>query len=1666
MDLNDCTISNRKGLIGSNDIVQLLLVLLVLVVFSNPHCSLGVSKSFLQRAHAPLARFAIAPGRFAIARLRKNWFYGCISSTSTCLDLISLSFTMADTRALSSGRRRRREEEEEERQEGDGAFEIREDDFIFRVTLEQSARWRVFRTDRRLYRVRFSSGGSTSHLLANLRVSRLLAKVLFSLLRDIRTHHLDHGRPREALLFLSLRADELDYPINSSAGPLFGGQTSDDVALDLLEKLAHALTSKQSLNLDRGFEIQAIVVDDTDPRLIWSVSGGGRPALYRGERMWDFCPPAKWDRQGHLSGKKFLKAAPLMCGDPVFKDCCLLASIAICLSYNAHMRRCRLLRLKLPCEPEGSWKTIQRLNESNEARRRFAHKALRSDMEMLVLQTGLDVSVFQNYQFGDDRLRHEVDKLNIRLSILKDSEACRAIFSHPMVYKGDREPVTVLAVALFDKSPEESLGITHAVSVLSPESLSSYTLGVNARCTFCDKYFSREYLHTHHCPSIPKCKKCKMPLLPPNAYLDERVEKHYCEGRVGENTRCEKCEKYFDSKRCFTAHKKFCKDTSARCEECGSFYKVKKGEKQSVARRRHKCNQMYCRTCRKMVSVHTAGNRHGTHNCVMAKPALQLKIEKLAVYDTETRLDQNGEHKVNALGMSFETGRGVFSEVYFYDDRMDHPEDGREVAACLNTKYWPDGTDVAFLQPGRRKKAVMNSLMIETSTCESVFEEGVEELLGNDEETAEVENDTMFDSEARETRHLSDDDNERSYKAPKRKLRRFLTVRERQEEEEEDEVEEEENGRTALDKFLDFILCPEFYGYVFLAHAGSRFDSILILNALKSRKVRVEVLMDGQKLLHLKVVSLKIRFIDSYRYIKLPLDGFVKRFPQLLDGGAAEGKGLFPFKMNRPDNYEYDGCFPPKDEFVDEFSSRKSVKKYEEFRESWPSEKRWVLKHELHKYLVQDVRTLRGGVLAFIEEFYTFQMDLNASCGADTPILFHPFASPFFTKSAFVHAVWQHHEMKEEDLYLLQNQRNARKTSRLEMEWLLWMQHSQGVSIQTQFTHSSGQAKLGPYYPDGLELLAGGERRVYEFNGCAVHFHAGEKSDCPSSRQFLPGDKNPFGLRCDLALSAWKKKKEYYASLLGVTVVVMWECEFLKLKEQDVSLREFLNTSMAGRPNERLRIRTGLRGGRVEAFRLAFHQRRMEDRKLLYVDKNSLYPAVAVFNEFPVGMPSCLIGTALENVHFGSGGFYKDGERLTGLVQASVLAPDSLFLPLLPFVSKNKLKFGLCFTCVETENSDLCLHSDEKRAFTDVWTTVELEYAMECGYQIINLWEMHVYTKTSPIFRRFYTRLARIKLESEGFPFGVNTEEAKETYVKDMNRQMPGLSLESKNVKRNEPRRQFAKDTSNIGLGKFSQNDLRRNSKYVTSFEEYAKMKFENPRVKITSLSPLDEHYAEVSYEPVDSLMGYHRNTHVVVYSFVTAYARVGMMRDMRKLMELGGRLFYTDTDSVIFDFPISGDFEALEREFNMGSKAYNAYKYETEQPIHSFATLGAKNYSLQLADTLESIVKSRGFTLTSDKAMSILNYYTMYSMVEDFRQGVETFVVSENFQMKLDKRTATVKNGKSIKRYGNRVFDKRFFPHAGHLRDDEDNDSSTVCSLPFGIKHTNFSDACRDTCF
>lgn len=196
--------------------------------------------------------------------------------------------------------------------------------------------------------------------------------------------------------------------------------------------------------------------------------------------------------------------------------------------------------------------------------------------------------------------------------------------------------------------------------------------------------------------------------------------------------------------------------------------------------------------------------------------------------------------------------------------------------------------------------------------------------------------------------------------------------------------------------------------------------------------------------------------------------------------------------------------------------------------------------------------------------------------------------------------------MDNDTIYLLKNQKNARKTSQGEQEWLAylnWLRPNTSTPIQTAHSHPDGHARVNGYYPDGLDVE---NKVIYEFLGCVVHYHHGEELTCPLSKHLKPDSKSPFAHTCREAYFAWKKKEKSFIEA-GYSVETMWECQYGALKATCQSLNAFLKNVFYkhNRPSERLVIRQGLRGGRVEAFRLLFNSdSRVGGNKLHYIDKN------------------------------------------------------------------------------------------------------------------------------------------------------------------------------------------------------------------------------------------------------------------------------------------------------------------------------------------------------------------------------------------------------------------------------------------------------------------------------
>ena len=106
---------------------------------------------------------------------------------------------------------------------------------------------------------------------------------------------------------------------------------------------------------------------------------------------------------------------------------------------------------------------------------------------------------------------------------------------------------------------------------------------------------------------------------------------------------------------------------------------------------------------------------------------------------------------------------------------------------------------------------------------------------------------------------------------------------------------------------------------------------------------------------------------------------------------------------------------------------------------------------------------------------------------------------------------------------------------------------------------------------------------------------------------------------------------------------------------------------------------------------------------------------------------------------------------------------------------------------------------------------------------------------------------------------------------------------------------------------------MRRNVNFCATWRELAEAQA-SPLKKLISVSPINTHLAEYVYETKEEHLGMLKNVHVILYCYVTAYARLGdkiflmplshiisfsfpgMLQDMKRLMQLGSRLYYSDT--------------------------------------------------------------------------------------------------------------------------------------------------------------------------
>ena len=211
---------------------------------------------------------------------------------------------------------------------------------------------------------------------------------------------------------------------------------------------------------------------------------------------------------------------------------------------------------------------------------------------------------------------------------------------------------------------------------------------------------------------------------------------------------------------------------------------------------------------------------------------------------------------------------------------------------------------------------------------------------------------------------------------------------------------------------------------------------------------------------------------------------------------------------------------------------------------------------------------------------------------------------------------------------------------------------------------------------------------VYEYQGC--YWHGCKKC----YKRNVMNKNNSIDMR-KLRDDTHKKNsliREKYE------LVEVWGCDILNDKE----FKEFDKPQYITPLNQH----GAFFGGRTEVFRLKFDENWEYNEVMHSGDYNSLYPSVNSFGEYPLGHHEVIQSPK------------EYDPKWFGTVKCKVHPSRGLYIPMLSHRAHSKLLFGLCSKCMENLQKTPCTHCKEERALIGTWWHVELNKALELGYEI------------------------------------------------------------------------------------------------------------------------------------------------------------------------------------------------------------------------------------------------------------------------------------------------------------------------------------------------------------
>jgi len=728
-----------------------------------------------------------------------------------------------------------------------------------------------------------------------------------------------------------------------------------------------------------------------------------------------------------------------------------------------------------------------------------------------------------------------------------------------------------------------------------------------------------------------------------------------------------------------------------------------------------------------------------------------------------------------------------------------------------------------------------------------------------------------------------------------------------------------------LDDFMKWLLSEDHIDTIVLAHNLRSYDGHFVVKYLANHGYLPEVVMSGGKILQMTLKQLKITFKDTLNFFLASLDNVAKMF------GLPMEKTFFPHRFNTVENQGYVGPMPAAEYYAPEYMSEERRKDFYTWYEEVKNDG-FDLNEVEDEYCENDVYVLAQACVKYRSTVVeSAAIDPIKQCMTLAAVSYRDFT--------------QNHMEKDVIGSIPPNgYRRIANNSKKCAQWF-WHLYKKGViedwEMFRSFLHPQGERIVHGVSVDGYDPMTA---TAFQFHGCYFH---GCPQCYPSQQMMNRKLQKPM-----FELYARTVDKDNLLRDKGVKLHVIWEHQF----DQEVDVGGFPEFHLV--PME---PRDTMFGGRCGP--IVLHRQAEADEGICYYDFTSLYPSCQC-EPYPIGHPEVFTQTQL------MGCDPNDVVRRTnGFIKCKVLPPDGLYLPVLPVRCHGKLMFPLCVKCVE-ERLQECPHTDEQRMMVGSWCTLELQLALEMGYKIEEVFEVWHYPRVSDtLFKSFILKYFKQKTEYSGWPAGCETEEQKQAYLDEVQRNT-GMTLDRENIVKNPARRSCCKMSLNSLWGKFAEHtSIRIQAAFVTMPDDFWRLLLDDS-IEISEICIMNDEMLLVYYSTIEADRVENPKRNTLVASWTTSLARTKLYRAMRMLQP--EQVLYTDTDSIIFShkpgqpmLPLGNGLGELTSELDPNdsiqtyvSIAPKAYAYETRQGKTACKFKGIRlNHASQQVVNLESML-------------------------------------------------------------------------------------------------------------